>query len=343
MSHREAEFSEVLARVSENMVKVLNGEGTHDCVPFVASGTGANEAVLAAVHGKLLVVVAGRYSERIGSIAQRLQVPMRRVDFPPLDGIEVDGVAEILRRDPEITHVFVVHHETTTGVLAPLRELGDLAARHRVLLLVDGISSIGGHPFDLERDNVAFCTINSNKCLESVPGLSFVVARTEEIRKLKGRSRSFYFDIYQQWERCTLEGKPPFTAAVQLFFAMDVALQRLMAEGYEGRVRRYRQLKERLALGLESLGLRRVPISPARQANVHTLLYLPPGTSYQALHDKMRERGITIYSDRDTIEKGMFFIATMGAITSEDVDYFLDHLAAALGELGHRPVPVAAQ
>lgn len=342
MCHREAEFSKVLTTVTDNMVRVLNGEGRHGCIPFVASGTGANEAVLAAVHGRLLVLVAGRYSERIVSIAHRLQVPTERLDFPPLEGVDVEKVEERLARDPGITDLFVVHHETTTGVLVPLRELGELAARHRARLLVDGVSSIGGHPFDLVRDNVAFCTVNSNKCLESVPGLSFVIGRTDEIRRTKGRSRSFYFDLHQQWERCAFDRKPPFTAATQLFFAMEVALQRLIAETYDGRVCRYRALRERLVCALTALGLRLVPLPAGRQSNILTLLYLPQGVAYQALHDKMLERGITIYSDQGTIERGMFFLATMGALTAEDVDYFVDHFASALAELGYeRPWDVA--
>lgn len=342
MCHRESEFTQVMANVNRKVVRLLNGTGSHECVPFVASGTGANEAVLAAVQGKLLVLVAGRYSERLADIAARLGVPHERLDFPALPGIDLEAVERALRADGSITHLALVHHETTRGLLAPLRDIGRLARYLGVKLIVDGISSIFGHDFDLQEDNIAFCTITTCKCLESVPGLSFVVGRIEEMEKLKGHSRSFYFDLHQQWERCRQGGKPPFTVATQQFFAADIALDRLASEGCTGRGWRYRRLRDRLGEGIARLGFEPVPVLSGSRANILTLAYLPPRLSYATLHDRLKETGITIYTDQGTLAQGMIFFATMGAIDEGDVDYFLDNIEGALRPGTLRSIPIQA-
>jgi 2-aminoethylphosphonate-pyruvate transaminase len=342
LCHREAEFTDVMRRVGDRMVRLLNGAGSHHCIPFVASGTGANEAMIAAVDGKMLVLVAGRYSERLADIAARLKVPHERLIFPPLPGVDLNTVEWALRRDSSITHLCLAHHETTRGVLAPLREIGRLARQFGVRVMVDGVSSIFGHEFDLQEDNIAFCTVTANKCLESVPGISFVIGRVEEFERTEGKSRSYYFDLHQQWDRCQRSGKPPFTVATQQFFAADAALDRLEAEGCDGRARRYRRLRDRLGEGVGRLGFELVPIPEEQRANILTLLRLPPGVSYRALHDRMLEAGVTIYTDQGTLGQGMIFFATMGALDESDVDYFLQHLDHALAAQGYSAAAAAA-
>jgi 2-aminoethylphosphonate aminotransferase len=330
--HREGEFTALLAALNEDLISVLGGQGTHVSIPFVSSGTGANEAILASIHGTLLVAVAGPYSERIVVIARRLGVPTETVEFAPLDGVDAATVAHVLSGRNDIGHLFVVHHETTTGVIAPLRQLGELCASRGVLLAVDGISSIGGHAFHLERDHVAFCSLNTNKCLESIPGLSFALVRRDVLESLQDRSRSYYFDLHAQW-RCLQErGETRFTTATQLVRAARVAVSRLVAEGYDRRVARYARLRRRLLEGLVRLGLSLVPVPEDKASNLHVLVHQPAGLSYAELHDALLVRGIVIYSDRATIERGHLFFATMGAIDESEIDYFLRALGEVLGE-----------
>lgn len=333
--HREKEFAEVLAALNDDLIRVLGGHGTHASIPFVSSGTGANESILASIRGKLLVLVAGRYSGRIAAMARRLGVATETLEFPPLEGVDVATVESVLAAGKGITHLFVVHLETTTGLTAPLRELGELCASRGVLLAVDGVSSVGAHPFDLQRDHVAFCSLNTNKCLESIPGLAFVLARVDVIETLDGQSRSYYFDLYEQW-RCLKEsGTTPFTTPTQVVRAARVGVARLLAEGYEQRVARYAFLRTRLLDGVVRLGLSPVPIPAGRESNLHVLVHQPPGPSYAELHDAMLARGIVIYSDQATIDRGHVFFATMGAIDEAEVDYFL----FALGEVLHELAP----
>lgn len=338
--HREPEFTEVLLRVNRTIVRLLHGEGTHSAVLFVASGTGCNEAIINSIHGKVLVVNNGKYSDRLCVIIERYQIPHTRLRLDPLQPISLAMVEDALRADPAITHVAVVHHETTTGTLAPLREIGALAQRFGKLLCVDAVSSLGGHPLDLQADNVAFCSVSANKCLESFPGVSFVIGRTSAIQELKGRSRSFYFDLYAQWEK-EQRGETPFTPAVQLIFALDAALQRFDREGSEARIERYRRLADRMRRGLRSLDFELVLLPDGMQSNILTTIRMPERMDYWVVHDKLKERGITIYSGKEVLDKRMFRVATLGSITEEDVDWFLQNLGEVMTEVRRVPAAVA--
>ena len=329
MCHRDPEFAHTLKRVCKKLIHVAHGGEQYDAVPFMASGTGANEAMMAIVRGRALALVAGRYSERLFLIAQRLGVDVTRLDFDPFQGVDINRVAEALAADPAISHVCLVHHETTTGLLVPLTKLGKLARSHNVQMLVDGVSSIGGHDFDLIRDNVAMATVSANKCIESLPGISFLLAEKTLLANAKGHSRSFYFDVHEQWVHCSSTGKPPFTAAIPLFFAAEIALDRLLAETVAGRAERYARLKRRMEQGLERQGYLLVPLPKHRMSNILTLAYLPAGCDYPRLHDAMAHHGITIYTDDATLRKGIVFFATLGDMHEEDVDRFLSALAGA--------------
>jgi 2-aminoethylphosphonate-pyruvate transaminase len=168
---------------------------------------------------------------------------------------------------------------------------------------------------------VAFCSLNANKFLESVPGLSFVLARRDVLETLDKSSRGFYLDLYSQWESLKRSGKTPFTT--QVVHATRQAVIRLVEEGYDQRVERYRRLRERLLDGVIRLGLSPVPIPSDKVSNVHILVRQPPQLSYAELHDALRTRVIVIYSDAATIERGLVYFATMGAIEEADVDDFL--------------------
>ena len=332
--HREPEFVEVLLRIKKTILKIFNGDETHDAVLFVSSGTGCNEAICAGIHGKVLVVNNGKYSDRICDILETYSVQFVKLSFSPYEPIDVAIIEKNIKEDSEITHVYLVHHETTTGAIAPLRAIGQIAKKYKKIMCVDSISSMGGHEFDLQKDNIDFCAVSSNKCLESFPGVSFVIARNEEIEKLEGKSRSFYFDIYKQWKK-ELKGELPFTPAVQTIFALDRALQNYYVnEGYSQRIERYKNLAKKMRKGLSELGFELILFPEAMQSNILTTIKMPEGMNYSKVHDKLKKRGITIYSDSSVLEKGNFRVATLGSITTDDVDWFIENLKEVMIEEG---------
>jgi len=331
--HREKEFFEVLLRVNKNLTKVLNGSETHSAVLFASSGTGANEAICASIHGKVLVINNGKYSDRICDILGIYKIPINRLKLDSLQPIDLNLIEQQLQGDKEITHIYLVHHETTTGMLSPLRKVGELASKYDKLLCVDSVSSLGGHEFDLQKDNISFCSVSANKCLESFPGISFVIARNSELEKLQGKSRSFYFNLYEQWKK-EQKGETPFTPPVQIIYAMDRALQEFIEEGYEARIIRYKELAATMREGLKKLGFELILFPEEYQSNILTTIKMPEVMDYWNIHDKLKERGITIYSDKSVLDKGRFRVATLGHITSRDIDWFLQNLQEVMGEGG---------
>ncbi len=333
LSHRDPAFREVLMRVTGELAELLGGAGTHSAVLFAGSATGAMESVVAAIDAGLMVVVNGRYSERIAEIAERCGVETHRFPSPELAPPDLQALDAALAARPGLTHLAVVHHETTTGALLPLTAIGELADRHGLGLIVDGVSSVGGHDFDLRRDNVAFLTLNPNKCLEALPGVGIVVARDSELEALEGKSRSFYFDLHAQWRRLGLR-EVPYTMPVQVVFALDTALGLLRAEGCAQRVRRYARLRAYARDRLADLGHEPIELPEPIRGNVITTLRLPAGLDFQRLHDRLQDDGITIYSNSAALASGRFFVATMGAIAEPDVDRFVACLEVATREQG---------
>lgn len=332
-SHRDPAFREALARITTKLPRLLGGGQTHACVLFAGGGTGAMEAIVSSIRGELLVLVNGRYSERIAEIADRFEIPTRRHYVPELEPPDLGSLARALEVAPAVTHLAVVHHETTTGALLPLRALGELAERYGVRLIVDGISSVGGHDFDLVRDRVDYLSLNSNKCLESLPGLGLVVARTDHLEGLAGAARSFYFDLYAQWKRLQ-RTEVPYTVPVQVAFALDVALKRLEEETYAGRVERYACTAVYARQQLSGAGFEVAALPPQIRGNVITTMKLPDGIDFRAFHDRLQLDDVTIYSNATTIDSGRFFIATMGAIGNRDVDFAVEALRRAAAEQG---------
>lgn len=332
-SHRDPAFREALARIATRLPRLLGGGETHSCVLFAGGGTGAMEAIISSLRGELLVLVNGRYSERIAEIADRFEIPIRRHHVPERETLDLEGLEQALAAAPSVTHVAVVHHETTTGALLPLRAIGELAERHDVRLIVDGISSVGGHDFDLVRDRVDFLALNPNKCLESLPGLGLVVARTEHLEGLASAARSFYFDLFAQWKRLQLK-EVPYTVPVQVAFALDVALRRLEEETYSGRVQRYADTAVYARRQLSAAGFGVMPLPPELSGNVITTVKLPAGIDFRVLHDRLQADDVTIYSNARAIDSGHFFFATMGAIDERDVDFAIECLCRAWAEQG---------
>ena len=334
--HREKEFRDVLDRIRSKILKVVNGEGTHTAVAFTASATGCNEAIINSVHGKILLINNGKFSKELGEIAKKYNIPVTELKFDPFKQIDLEKIENCLKQVPEITHILMVHHETETGMIIPLHEIGQLARKYNKILIADTVSSFGGLKIDAKADNLDFCSVSANKCLESFPGVSFVIAKKSELEKLKGKSRNYYFDLYANWESEERKSETPFTPAVQPFFALDKALNLLLEEGPENRIKRYERNAARMRKGLKKLGFKFV-LPDSTQSNILTAIWIPKGLDYWELHDRLKERGYTIYSGKSTLDQGIFRIATLGAIGEGDIDSFLKCLKEVLGEMKFEP------
>jgi 2-aminoethylphosphonate-pyruvate transaminase len=274
--------------------------------------------------GRLVVVANGVYGERIAAMAAAARLPHTVVQGEWTAPPDL-GKVEAAVREPDVEAVAVVHHETTTGLLNPVAEVGALARRHGKLLLVDSVSGLAGDALDVEAAGVDLVAGTANKCIQGLPGMAFVLARTPVLERLAAHPpRSVYLSL------ATYAKNPmPFTPAVQAAYAFDQALAELLDEGVDARIARYARAAAQLRTGFADLGLELV-LPPALRSNSITALRLPAGRAYAALHDGLKTRGFVVYEGQGRLARELFRVANMGHLSSADFARFLGALAEVL-------------
>ena len=333
LCHREPEFQQLLDSVRTKLVRALAPDGDWVAVPLTGSGTLALEAGVTSVVSsgrRMLVVVNGVYGERILEMAQThgIATVVVRSDWgrPP----DLAAIENALRADPGIEVVALVHHETTTGLLNPVEEVGRITRAHGRVLFVDAISGLAGDTLRLEDWGVGVCVGVANKCVQGIPGVGFVLAKRGEMQRMAEiPPRSVYMHLPRHFaahEKHTV----PFTAAVQVLYALDEALDELLEEGVDARVARYGRAAAQLRAGFERLGLT-LMLPPELRSNSITTLSLPPGLTYQQLHDRVRKDGFVIYEGQGQLSTQVFRVANMGALSEDDFARFLVSLERAMG------------
>jgi 2-aminoethylphosphonate-pyruvate transaminase len=337
LCHREPEFFALMRSCRERLVRLAGGGADWTAVLFAGSGTAAVEAAVSSTvprGRRLLVVDNGVYGDRLLRIASAHGIPATAVVSDITTPVSPEAIDARLAADPEISHVALVHHETTTGLLNPVAEVARVAARHGRRLIVDAMSSLFGEPLNLEAgEAIDHVVASANKCLQGITGVSFVLARRHALEALAAQPpRSVYLDLHGHWvaqERDTT----PFTPAIQVLHAMEQALSELEAETVPGRIARYAENARVLRDGMARLGFAILVPGPAR-SSILTTFRLPSGVTYDELHDAMKARGYVIYAGQGDIRTYAFRVANMGTLTPGDMVRVVEAFAASLAELG---------
>jgi len=332
MCHREPEFGRLMIGCAKKLLRAFGTGAAYKAVFFTGSGTAALEAaVVSSVKqgNKILVVNNGIYGERIAEIARRQGISVVNLRSDITKAPDIAAVEKKIRGDKGIAVVAMVHHETSTGLLNPIYEIGRLCKKYKKLYLLDSISALGGEELNFTRANIDLCVGTVNKCIESIPGVSFVLVKKRSLLKLEEiRPRSLYFDIPSNLKGQE-KGEPLFTPAVQAFYALDIALDELIKEGLRNRIKRYKSLTVFLRKGFRDAGLEYL-IEPKYHSNTITALRLPKGVTYDRLHDALKAKGFLIYAGQSRLKKIIFRIANMGQITGGDARRLLAALKAAV-------------
>ena len=332
LCHREPEFTELQAAVCAKLLGVYGLGAAHwSAVPVGGSGTLVVEAALTTfvpAGGRLLVLENGVYGERMSEIARRHGIATRALHFEAGAEIQLDQVQRALAAGDGYTHVAVVHHETTTGRLNELAQLGSLCRAHGADLIVDAVSSFGAEALDFDGWGIAALVATAHKCLHGAPGISFAIARRAALERSCNPPRTLYLDL-AGWSREQDRGSTPFTPIVPAFHALREALDELAeAGGWQARRARYLVLAERVRASLAAHGVEPW-LPPEVSSAVLRSYWLPAGMSYEQIHDALRKRGFVIYAGQAPYRDQLFRVSTMGEISDRDLDRFV----AALGEL----------
>jgi 2-aminoethylphosphonate-pyruvate transaminase len=324
---RDVPFIQLTAELRERLLGVANAGADFTAVPLQGSGTFIVEAALATLLGegaKLLVLVNGAYGERMVRIAKGYGCAVEALTWPEDEAVDPAAVAAALRDDADITHVAIVHCETTTGLLNPLDAVADVVAAGGRALIVDAMSSFGALPVDLAALPATAVLASSNKCLEGAPGLGFALVRKDALAAAAGVSRSLSFDLHAQWKGFEANGQWRFTPPVQVVAALVEALRLLQAEGGPAaRLSRYRANFETLAAGMEALGFG-LYLPRALQAPIIATFLPPTGRAFDfaGFHAGLEARGFVIYPGKLTRAE-TFRIGCIGAVEPADMTRLL--------------------
>ena len=336
---REKEFGEVMEQVAADLTKVVHGDAAgYSAVLFCGSGTVCIDASLSSFlpgKGKALIVDNGAYSSRAAEVCEFYGMPHTDLKLPIDRPVDPADVERALAADPDIALVYTTHHETGTGVLNPIREIGAAAHAHGAVFVVDTTSTLAMIPIDVAADNVDACMASAQKGIQGMTGLSFIIARTELIEASASYpKRSYYCNVYQQYDYFRKTGQMHFTPPVQTIYAAKQALAEYFEEGERAKYERHMAMAERIHAGLERIGLKEA-IDQGYQSGLVVSEAYPddPRWSFERVHDYCYERGFTIYPGKIT-GTDTFRLCTLGAIYPDDIDAFFDVLEGALADLG---------
>jgi len=343
---RDAAFLKINQAVLAALPRLIHGEDTFTAVPMQGSGTFAVEAMLTTFvprEGKCLLLINGAYGQRarrILLIAGRATVVHETAEDTPPDLAAVD---RLLASDPAITHVFAVQCETTSGILNPVEAIAELVEKHGRRLLLDAMSALGALPLDARKSRFDAVAASSNKCIEGIPGLGFVLCRNEAIAETAGRATTLSLDLYDQWQALTKTGQYRFTPPIHVIVSFHKALEELAAEGGQpGRLARYAGNARVLIEGMRGLGFRPL-LSDNLQAPIIVTFHMPRNAKFvfQTFYDGLKDRGYVIYPGKLTVADS-FRIGCIGRLDASHMRGALAAVREVLDEMGVHDVAAAA-
>ena len=334
------EFNAIVKSVRERLLALAGftpGSGW-ETILMQGSGTFGVEAVLATVippNGKLLVLVNGAYGERIVQMAQYLKIAHTVLRTPEDALPEFPVIESALADDPSITHVACVHCETTTGILNPIADVGRIVKKHNRVYIVDAMSSFAAVPIDFTGAGIDYLISSANKCVEGVPGFSFVFCRRTDLMATEGSARSLSLDLLAQLKGFDKSGQFRYTPPTHVILAFDQALKELEQEGgVSARAARYRRNNQVLIEGMTQLGFR-LFLDPKMQSYIITGFHYPadPKFSFELFYRRLSDKGFIIYPGKLT-QVNTFRIGTIGRLFEGDIRGLLAAIRETLDEMG---------
>ena len=340
--HREVDFEKLFRRIERQLLELfeIRNPQKYQAVVITGSGTAANEAMLSSVVGdqKILVLSNGEFGERLHETSSIHNPHTFILRFPWGEQLDLEVIDRYLETHA-IEVVAVVHHETSSGMLNPLAEIGTLAQTHDVTLLVDCVSSAGAEAIDMERDHIAFCSASSSKAIGSYPGLSFVIGKTAEFEKIAALpAKTSYLHLYKFFAFATERSQTPNTPAVPLFYALDQALTDILGETVVARRAKILRKATKLRKGMRKLGLTFL-LDTSDMCSVLTTVNIPPGVDVDQLRHNLREQSIIIYEGKGPLKGRVFQVGSIGDLSKPDVQAFLRALRLAVRGMHIVPPP----
>lgn len=327
----DIEYNTMVQEVRSRLVALATkDEERYTTVLMQGSGTFSVESVIGSVipkEGKLLVCTNGAYGKRIVQMAEMLHIDVvvsQTEEWEPTNLVEVE---ERLQKDPAITHVVVVHCETTTGIINPIADVCNVGKQYGKVTIVDAMSSFGGIEMDVSDLQIDFMISSANKCIQGVPGFGFVIAKRDELEKCKGQARSLSLDLYDQWETMEVQnGKWRFTSPTHIVRAFYQALLELEEEGgVQARNARYRNNQQVLVKGMREVGFQSLVDEKYQSPIITSFIYPEEGFEFDRLYNELKQQGFVIYPGKIS-KVDTFRIGNIGDVHEEDIHRLVESI-----------------
>lgn len=326
---REKEFSKIMKEIRDDLVHIVHGDlSEYTAVLFCGSGTLNIDVCLNSLlpkGKKILVINNGAYSTRAVEICQHYGLPHIDLKFPEDQLPDLDIVENTLIANTDVAMVYTTHHETGTGIINPIREIGALAHKYNAAFVVDTTSSYAMCPINIKEDNIDFCMASAQKGLMAITGLSFIIGRIDLIKKSKDYpKRSYYCNLFMQYDYLERTGEMHFTPPVQCIYATKQALIEYFTEGEQAKWARHTRIFETIHKGLAELGFKNYINKEWQSGLVVSVIYPDdPNWDFMNIHDFCYERGYTIYPGKIS-NANTFRLCAFGAINENDIiDFFI--------------------
>lgn len=331
------DYKQITQKIRKQLLELAHtSEEEYTVVLMQGSGTFGVESVLTSVIGqedKLLIAANGAYGERMEDIAKHAEINYSIYNEHYNRVLNAEHIRELLEADKEITHVSMVHSETTSGILNDIEAVAKVVKAAGKVFIVDAMSSFGGVDIPVQEWGIDFLVSSANKCIQGVPGFSFIIARKSLLLASKGKARSLSLDLYDQWKTMNVDGKWRFTSPTHVVLAFAKALDEMLEEGgIKARNRRYTENNHLLIQKLGGMGIKTY-IDGEHQGPIITTFFYPENCnfSFQEMYHYIKERGYAIYPGKVT-EADTFRIGNIGEIYKEDIEKLCDIINEFLEE-----------
>lgn len=333
----DRDFNQLTASVCEQLLAIIDGAASHHCVPLQGSGTFAAEAAIGTLvprDGKVLVLINGAYGQRLAKICKVLGRSYSTFETAEDQPTTAEDVDRLLAADPSVTHVALIHCETSTGILNPLPEIAQVIKRHGKRLIIDAMSSFGALPIDARQVPFEALIAASGKCLEGVPGMGFVFAEKSALAAAEGNAHSLAMDLQDQHAYMAKTGQWRFTPPTHVVAALHEALQQYVEEGgLPARHQRYADNCKTLLDGMARIGLRSF-LPAAIQAPIIVTFHAPTDARYQFkdFYERVKAKGFILYPGKLT-QVETFRVGCIGVVGPDGMQAAVNAVAEVLREM----------
>ena len=334
------DYKQITQKIRKELLELAHvPEEEYTAVLMQGSGTFGVESVLTSVTGpedKILICANGAYGERMEDIAAHAKIPCTAYHEHYNRVPDAKKVAELLDADETITHVAMVHSETTSGILNDIETVGKAVKEKGRVFIVDAMSSFGGVDIPVKDWGIDFLISSANKCIQGVPGFSFILARRDLLKASEGKARSLSLDLYDQWKTMEVDGKWRFTSPTHVVLAFAKAMEELKEEGgIPARNRRYTENNRLLIQKMGEMGIRPY-IDSTHQGPIITTFFYPENChfTFSQMYEYIKDRGYAIYPGKVT-EAETFRIGNIGEIYKDDIEKLCEIMKEFLEEYNH--------